>query len=173
MIRGIIFPTQDRMGPWGDGAGDLGEVGVHRVGVGEGQHEARRHGASWANRSEDVGPLVSRVALGPGSGAAFGPDAGEGALLANPRVRRENSPPDCFLVRLTAGTISPAACPVPVGGSPPLPPRGSFFERRLCCWVRLRVLRADRQPPKTQRRQLLADAALMQGNAELGSDAVL
>ena len=173
MIRGIIFPTQDRMGRWGDGAGDLGEVGVHRVGVGEGQHEARRHGASWANRSEDVGPLVSRVALGLGSGAAFGPDAGEGALLANPRVRRENPPPDGFLVRLTLGTISPAACPVPVRGLPPLPPRGSFFERRLGLRVRLRVLRAHRKSPKPQRCQLLADAALLQGNAERGSDAGL
>ena len=161
------------MGTFSHGVGDLGQMSVHRVGVGEGQHEAHSCGASWTDGTEDVAPLVSRVALGPGPGAAFGPDAGEGALLANPRVRRENSPPDCFLVRLTAGTISPAACPVPVGGSPPLPPRGSFFERRLCCWVRLRVLRADRQPPKTQRRQLLADAALMQGNAELGSDAVL
>ena len=43
---------------------------------------------------------------------------------------------------LHPGTRSPAAFPSPLRGAPPLPLRGSFFERFLRCRVRLRVLRA-------------------------------
>ena len=50
---------------------------------------------------------------------------------------------------------------------------GKFFERFLRCRVRLRVLRAHRQPPETQCCQLLADAAFVQHDAEFRLDAVL
>ncbi len=65
------------MGTFSHSAGDLGQMSVHRLGVGEGQHEARSCGASGADGTEDVAPLVPRVALGP--------DAGESALRADPR----------------------------------------------------------------------------------------
>ena len=73
------------MGPFRDGAGDLGEVEVHRLGVGAGQHEACGDSTSGADSTEDVAPLVAGVALGAGSGAASGPDAGDCALLADAR----------------------------------------------------------------------------------------
>ena len=173
MIRGIIFPTQDGMGTGGDGARDLGEMGVHRLGVDGGQDQARSGTARGADGTEQIRPLIAGIARCARSAAALGPDARQRALLADPRVRRENSPPDCFLARLTPGTRSQAACPAPARGPPQLPLRGSFFERRLRLRVRFRVLGAHRQPPKSQRRQLLADRPLMQGNAELGLDAAL
>jgi hypothetical protein len=76
--------NEDGVGADGDGAGDLGEVEVHRLGVGEGQHEACGNGPSGADGSEDVGPLVAGVAPGAGPCAAPGPDAGERALRADP-----------------------------------------------------------------------------------------
>ena len=159
MIRGIIFPTQDGMSAGGDGSGDLGKVEVHRLGIGAGQHEARDDGTSGADSSEEITPLVAGVALGAGPCAALGPDAGECALLANP----------CFILE-------------------------PYFQRLALC--SLRDHRRDRfgevflnaswasgsdfgccgrdlQPPKTERRQLFADRPLVQGDAELCSDAGL
>ena len=74
------------MGAGRDGAGDLGEVVVHRAGVGEGHDEARGHAAAWANGAEDVSPLVAGVAGGPRARAALRPDPGERALLTDPRL---------------------------------------------------------------------------------------
>ena len=88
------------MGARRDGKGDLGEVGVHRGGVGEGHDEPRRHAARRADRAEDVGPLVAGVARRPRPGAALRPDPGERALLADPRLVLE---PD--LERLATGRL--------------------------------------------------------------------
>ena len=121
MIRGIIFPTQDGVGSFSHSAGDPGQMRVQRPGVGEGQHEARSCGAPGADGTEDAAPLVSRVAPGPGPCAASGPDAGQSAVLTDPRVRREIRPPHGFLARLTPGTIFPAACPAPVRPAPACP----------------------------------------------------
>ena len=66
-----------------DGAGDLGEVRVHRLGVGEGHDEAGGHAARRTGGAEDVGPVVAGVAHGAGAAAAARPDAGERALLAD------------------------------------------------------------------------------------------
>jgi hypothetical protein len=76
----------DGMGAGGDGRRDLGEVGVHRRSVGEGQHRAGSDPAVRADRAEEIGPLVAGVAGRPRSGAAPRPEAGERALLANPRL---------------------------------------------------------------------------------------
>ena len=72
------------MGPGGDGRRDLGEVGVHRRGVGEGQHQAGGDPTPGADRTEEIGPLVAGVAGRARPCAAPRPDAGERALLANP-----------------------------------------------------------------------------------------
>ena len=69
-----------------DGAGDLGEVVVHRAGVGEGHDEARGHATLGTDRAEDVGPLVAGVARRARSRAALRPEPGERALLADPRL---------------------------------------------------------------------------------------
>ena len=104
MIRAIIFPTQGRRGvrrirtdpgdhfpgERGYRPGDFGAVEVHRLGIGEGQHEACGDGPSGADGTKDVGPLVAGVALGAGPCATPRPDAGDRALLADACVRREN-----------------------------------------------------------------------------------
>jgi hypothetical protein len=66
-----------------DGAGDLGEVIVHRARVGEGHDEPCRHSALRTDGAEYVGPLVAGVAGRPRAGAPLRPDAGEGSLLAD------------------------------------------------------------------------------------------
>lgn len=50
------------MGARGDRAGDLGEMGVHRRGVDEGQHQAGGGAVGRADRAEELGPLVAGVA---------------------------------------------------------------------------------------------------------------
>ena len=52
-------------------------------------------------RESGRSPLGACVAHRTGAAAAPGPDAGQGALLAEAGVRRKNSPPDGFLARLT------------------------------------------------------------------------
>ena len=74
---------EDGVGTGGYRPGDLGEVEVHRFGIGEGQHEACRNGTSGADGTKDVGPLVPGVALGAGPCATPRPDAGDRALLAD------------------------------------------------------------------------------------------
>ena len=44
---------EERMGTWGNGAGDLGEVGVHRRRVDEGQDQPCRGAARRTNRAEE------------------------------------------------------------------------------------------------------------------------
>ena len=71
------------MGTGGHGAGDLGQVGAHRRRVDEGQDQPCRSAARRADRAENVGPLIAGVAGRARSGAAPGPDAGQGALLTH------------------------------------------------------------------------------------------
>jgi hypothetical protein len=71
------------VGARGDGAGDLGEMGIHRGSVGEGHDEARCHTSRRADGAEDVGPLVASVSRRPWSGSPLRPDPGECSLLAN------------------------------------------------------------------------------------------
>jgi hypothetical protein len=71
------------VGAGGDHAGDLDEMQVHGLGVGEGQHEAGADPALRAGGAEDVGPLVPGVADCARPRAASGPDPGGSALLAD------------------------------------------------------------------------------------------
>jgi hypothetical protein len=66
-----------------DAGADLGEVQAHHVGVGGRQHQRRARAARRADRAEEVGPGIALVAGRDGTRTAFGPDAGERALLAN------------------------------------------------------------------------------------------
>ena len=84
MIRGIIFPTQDGMGSGCDAVGDFRQMSVHGRGVDEGKDQRRCEPARGADGPEDIGPLIAGIAGCPGSGAASGPDTGEGSLLPDP-----------------------------------------------------------------------------------------
>ena len=105
-------------------AGYLGQVGTHRRRVDDRRDQPCRSATRRADRAKEVRPLIAGVAGCAGPAATPGPDAGEGSLLTHPGVRRENSPPDCFLARLTPGTRSPAARPVPAPC--PLRDRGGY-----------------------------------------------
>ena len=91
---------EQRVRAGGDGGGDLGEVQVHRRGVGIGQHQAGGDAALGADRAEEVGPLVSGVPRRARPGAAFRPDPCQRALLADARLVLE---PD--LERLARGVF--------------------------------------------------------------------
>ena len=84
MIRGIISPTNGR-----DGARDFCEVGRHRLGVDGGQDQTCGNTARRADGTEDIRPLIAGVARRTRSGAASGPDPGEGSLL----------PHACFILK--------------------------------------------------------------------------
>ncbi len=68
------------MGAGSDGAVDLGQMGVHRRRVDAGQDQPCRDAARRADRAKQIGPLIAGVARRAGSGAARGPDAGQGGF---------------------------------------------------------------------------------------------
>ncbi len=68
------------------GVADLGEVRLHRFGVGEGHDEGRALAEPRTDRAENVGPLRSLVVRRPGSRAAARPAAGDQVLLSDPRL---------------------------------------------------------------------------------------
>ena len=140
------------MGARRDGAGDLGEMGVHRRGVGEGQHQPGGHAALRADRAEEVGPFVAGVARRPRPGAAPRPDPGERALLADPRLVLE---PD--LERLAARRL---------GERRRYRLGEVFLKAVLGLGIGLRMARAHREPAVAERRQILADRPLVQLDPE-------
>ena len=80
------------MGSGCDAAGDFRQMSVHGGGVDggvddgvdDGKDQRRCEPARGADGTEDIGPLIAGIAGRPGSGAASGPDTGEGSLLADP-----------------------------------------------------------------------------------------
>ena len=95
-----------------DPRADLRQMQVHRRNVDVWQHKGGTDATSGANRTEQIGGDVALIVRCARAAAALGPDIGQAALLADARVRRENSPPDCFLARLTLATRARSACPV-------------------------------------------------------------
>ena len=59
---------EERMGTGCDTAGDLGQVGVHRRGVDEGQDQPCRGAARRADCAKQIRPLIAGVAGRAGSG---------------------------------------------------------------------------------------------------------
>ena len=106
-VRGTVGPTNERMGPGGNGAGDLGQVSVHRRRVDEGQDQPCRNAARRADGSEQIGPLIAGVAGRTGPGAAPGPDAGEGSLLTHAEVAARAGTTQSAIARLEGGSVSP------------------------------------------------------------------
>jgi hypothetical protein len=88
-----------------DVAFDLGEVQVHRFGIGLRQHETRPGAARGTDGTEQIGPVVTLVARRGRPAAARGPDAGQRALLADAGFVL---PPD--LDRLAACVRRDAVC---------------------------------------------------------------
>jgi hypothetical protein len=75
---------QDGMGARSDGAGDLGQVKVHGLGICEWQDETGGDSASGTGGSEEVCPFVSGVTRRAGPGPAARPNPSECALLSYP-----------------------------------------------------------------------------------------
>ena len=88
-VRGTVCPTNDGVSARRHSVriprkmGDLGEMGVHCGGIDERQDEAGGGAAARANRTEQIGPFISRIAWCPGSGATRRPGPGKCALLAD------------------------------------------------------------------------------------------
>jgi len=119
----------------------------------DGQDQPCGGTARGAEGTKQIRPLMAGVAGCAGSGAAPGPDAGQGSLLTHARVR--HGP------RTGGGTMANFWNQISSGlsraraGIGAATASGKFFERRLRLRVRLRVLRAHRQPPKSQCRPFL------------------
>ena len=76
---------EDAMCSGRDAARDFDQVGRHGLGVDGGQDQPRRNAARGADRTEQICPLIACVARRTRSGAASGPDPGEGSLLPHAR----------------------------------------------------------------------------------------
>ncbi len=63
----------------------LKQGGVHCGRIDEGHDQPRCRAARRTDCAKEVGPLIAGIAGRAGSGAAPGPDAGQAALLADPR----------------------------------------------------------------------------------------
>lgn len=71
------------MGALCDCPGDLVEMGLHGVGVGEGHGERGTDTASRADRPEQIGALVALIGGLARPGSAFGPLPDQAVLLAD------------------------------------------------------------------------------------------
>ncbi len=63
---------------------DLAQMEVHGLAVGVRHHQGSADGAFGPDGAEEVGPFVAAVARRVRPRADAGPDAGQGALLADP-----------------------------------------------------------------------------------------
>ena len=64
-------------------AADLGEVQVHRFGVGLGQNQRSADIPRGTDRAEQIGPIVALIARRARPAAPLGPDPGQRPLLAD------------------------------------------------------------------------------------------
>ncbi len=70
---------------WRDVPADLGQMQRHDLGVGGWDDEGRRGAALRTDGAEDIGPFVALIARRTGPCSPLSPDAGQRALLADPR----------------------------------------------------------------------------------------
>ena len=77
---------QHRVSASGDMQGDLVEMTLHGVGVGDGQRKCGTHAARWADGAEQVGALVALVGGLDRPRAAARPLPDETVLLPDPRL---------------------------------------------------------------------------------------
>ena len=91
---------QHRKGPLADLDADFLQMQVHGVNIGVRQHKPGADASRRAHRAEQIRPLVSLIARCGRSATAFRPDAGQAALLTNPRFIL---PPQLDRLTLCAG----------------------------------------------------------------------
>jgi hypothetical protein len=95
------FPDEHGVLVLGEGLGEAVEEDLHGVGIDGGQDQRESGLAAWPGGAEEVGPLVALVLNSRRALAARPPAVTEPPLLADAPVRRENTPLECFLFRLT------------------------------------------------------------------------
>ena len=69
-----------------NGGADSGQMSVHRLGIAPGQDEADAFALLGTNRAKDIGRLGALIAQRDGPCSAFGPEARQFVLLADPRL---------------------------------------------------------------------------------------
>lgn len=84
MVAGAV-EDENGVSARSDLATDFGKMQGHYLGVGGRRDDGRGRAAFRADGAEDVGPFVALIARRAGSGPTLGPDAGQRALLADPR----------------------------------------------------------------------------------------
>ena len=67
----------------GDLGGDLVEMELHHLGVGEGQRQRRAFAASGTDRAEEIGVLIALIGGLAGPSSALGPLPDQAVLLAD------------------------------------------------------------------------------------------
>jgi hypothetical protein len=80
-----LVDDEDGMGAGIDGGADLGQMGVHRLGVAPGPDQADGLALGRTDGAEDIGRLGSLIVRGAGSGSAPCPAPRDLVLLADPR----------------------------------------------------------------------------------------
>jgi|tagenome__1003787_1003787.scaffolds.fasta_scaffold19148852_1 hypothetical protein len=68
---------------WADLRADFLQMQIHRMDICTRQHEPGANAAIWTDGPEQIGRLVALIARRCGPAAAFCPDAGQAALLAD------------------------------------------------------------------------------------------
>jgi hypothetical protein len=107
----------------------------HGVDIGVPQHEPGADTARWTDSTEQIGRLVALIAWRSRSSAAFRPDAGQAALLTNPRFIL---PPQFDRLTLTTAGFY-AGFPVFVDTNAPVVRAADGVVARLTSAVRRRV----------------------------------
>ena len=81
-----LIKDEDRMCARIDRGANLGQMGVHRLGVAPRQDQADSLTFCWTDGAEDIGPLGAQILWGAGPGAALGPAAGDLVFLTDPSL---------------------------------------------------------------------------------------
>lgn len=87
LFRGVpagLIKDEDGMCAGIDCGADLGEMGVHRLGVAPRQDQADSLTFLRTDGAEDAGPFGAQILWGAGPRAALGPAAGDLVFLADP-----------------------------------------------------------------------------------------
>ena len=83
MPAGLI-DDEDGMSAGIDGRGDFRQMGIHRLGIAPGQHEADALALFRTDCAKDIGPLGALIVRRAGPCSAPGPTACDLVLLADP-----------------------------------------------------------------------------------------
>ncbi len=85
LVPSSTVQRQHREGPLVHLGADFLQMQVHGVDIGVRQHQPCTDASRWADSAERIGPFVTLIAWHSGPGTTLCPDAGQAALLTNPR----------------------------------------------------------------------------------------